>query len=828
MEGGLDFKQAQTMLTKAKWRSTRRPSDQADVPRTPPTTNEAEFLQTSPGSGLGMVHGTPTIPLMSSPVHTRAVSARIQDSLREMQIKRNRTRSSGIEPDGRHSHHMASAHRRSSSLTLTDGEAGAVRAIVGQTESSSIISLLAQPPAANVHRSTSLGSYDRIASGAQHSAVPVAAPPRRHHRSSSLDYSQIPIEAADVNAALSSSHGNGADALSFEPQPPCDPLVPRPPRPGSAHRPTSAHRPPSAPRPSSAQRPGSAQRSYTEQRPGSAQRSVSDHRPSSSASRPSSASGRREGLWVDVRVQTPTSSRGSPTTMRRASQIASISPRPGRSGAVTAGSSVVSGSPPRTDVLVVEDADSDEGPDEPRDDSDEGEPIPDPFDVDFAASPDVYPLTLRQQALISRPSTVVKALRFAGAIDHNLLEQSLTALIDAHAVLRTRIESGIGRALGRVCAAGSFALSVEDGDEDSVGAVVAREQSLPIDCAASEPVLLRVTLVHVRKELNFIVLAVPGALCDAWSASLLVCQLTMMLNGEAAPTEEAAVSFAQLALREARVLSGGDGVLASLRHFWSSRADCPLLQPPRGDGDETATRTAFRVSRSNIVAFTELLILPSHCRVDAADITMMMCLTSWLIALQQSVGVADFVVGLAVSLRDLHPTGVRSLVAPLSGVYPLRIRMSRATSFADVFMDVVRSVYLTRTHAQYPVQPPASAGAYPVQFEYFRQHDTKLLTTPAYLGDLHFSDTPEVPPPTRSLPSALAPDCTVRVRMWESPDSCRRVWGDVTVCDVAMSVPAVLDIVKYVVKEAACEAHVTLAKLSSRIAHRSARPGSAR
>ena len=144
-----------------------------------------------------------------------------------------------------------------------------------------------------------------------------------------------------------------------------------------------------------------------------------------------------------------------------------------------------------------------------------------------------------------------------------------------------------------------------------------------------------------------------------------------------------------------------------------------LTHPP--PGGVVAVRSAFRVSRSNIVAFTELLILPSSCHVDSTDTTLLLCLTAWLIALQQTVGLADFVVGVVLSVRDLHPTGVRGLLAPLGGVFPLRVRLSRASSFVDLFMDVGRSVYLARTHAQYPVCPPygnSSQGVYPVQVRF--------------------------------------------------------------------------------------------------------------
>ncbi len=118
-----------------------------------------------------------------------------------------------------------------------------------------------------------------------------------------------------------------------------------------------------------------------------------------------------------------------------------------------------------------------------------------------------------------------------------------------------------------------------------------------------------------------------------------------------------------------------------------------------------------------------------------------------------------------------------------------------------------------------------------MQFEYFRKHDSSLLTSSSYAGEMFFSDNFDAQVATRGIPVPPSPDCALRVRLWESPDSCRRVWGDmyhrgdVLPGDASQ---ALLDLFRYVVKEAACEAHVTLAKLCARIAHRSTRPGSSR
>ena len=107
-----------------------------------------------------------------------------------------------------------------------------------------------------------------------------------------------------------------------------------------------------------------------------------------------------------------------------------------------------------------------------------------------------------------------------------------------------------------------------------------------------------------------------------------------------------------------------------------------------------------------------------------------------------------------------------------------------------------------------------------MQFEYFRRHDVAQLASFGYPGEFLFSDHGDTPP-LRAVPAApQAVD--LLVRMWESPESSRRVWGELVSRAVPESTVAqLLDTVRFVVKEAACEAHVTLAKLTSRIAARS-------
>lgn len=66
--------------------------------------------------------------------------------------------------------------------------------------------------------------------------------------------------------------------------------------------------------------------------------------------------------------------------------------------------------------------------------------------------------------------------------------------------------------------------------------------------------------------------------------------------------------------------------------------------------------------------------------------------------------------------------------------------------------------------------------------------------------------------------------------MWEASESSRRVWGELQHrADVlGAGTAAMLDILRFVLKEVACESHIPLAKLATRIAHRErSRPASA-
>ena len=255
-----------------------------------------------------------------------------------------------------------------------------------------------------------------------------------------------------------------------------------------------------------------------------------------------------------------------------------------------------------------------------------------------------------------------------------------------------------------------------------IEAIITRESNREFDLSGtSAQPQVRAALLRLQRDLHVVVLSFPRVACDAWSTQVFARQLVaLLLHDEPVFALATPVAFAQLALREARLLSGSDPALAAMRHYWARElADTPVLQPAR-DEDVPGlphAHTRFRMSRSNIVAFGELLVLPTGARADAADITMLLCLSAWLVALQQTLGMADFVVGLLVSVRDLHPTGAVGLLAPLSAVIPLRVRMSRAHSFVDLFLDVGRRVDQARSHAQCPAPPlDESVGpCFPVQ-----------------------------------------------------------------------------------------------------------------
>jgi hypothetical protein len=248
-----------------------------------------------------------------------------------------------------------------------------------------------------------------------------------------------------------------------------------------------------------------------------------------------------------------------------------------------------------------------------------------------------------------------------------------------------------------------------------------------------------VVFLRVRRDLSFVVLAFSRLICDSWAAMLLGRQLVELLaSGVSTPLPRCPLAFAQIALREARILSGSDTVLAGIRRFSLRQWDAPLLHPSRAarapsasalaslslpsasqssSSGEPLIRTPFRMSRSNIVAFGELLVLPDRARLAAADTTMLLCLTAWLVALQQTFGPADFVVGIWVSVRDVHPPGAAGLAAPLSSLAPLCVRLSRCRSFVDLFVDVGRRVEAARSRALCPPHLPSGCAYIPIQVE---------------------------------------------------------------------------------------------------------------
>jgi hypothetical protein len=389
----------------------------------------------------------------------------------------------------------------------------------------------------------------------------------------------------------------------------------------------------------------------------------------------------------------------------------------------------------------------------------------------------------------------------------------------------------------------------------------------------------------------------PAVAGDAWSGMLFARQMVGLLLGEA-PLAAPAIEFAQIAMREANTLSSGPATLRRLRAYWQRHlGQLPiLLAGVRADdrlreegGPDSMYSTRFRISRSQVGAFHDMLVLPQG-RVDPADTTMLLCLCAWLVALQQQLGPADFVVGLVLSLRDVHPDGAEGLFAPLTATLPLRVRMSRCRSFADLLAEVSRCIARARTHMMDPAAAASSAAGqgqgqaahsvqvrarvfvcvhvcvyvcasicwnvcslsfFPllvdcaiipsprhisprspccVQFEYFRQCDVARLAMAGFPNEFLFSDSLDSFPACRSVPPLPSGSPLLHVRMWESPDSCRRVWGQAhhdpsLPCEMA----ALLDTLRFVVREAACEPHVTLARLSVRLAHRGtgSRPASA-
>ncbi|HEU4329130.1 MAG TPA: amino acid adenylation domain-containing protein [Roseiflexaceae bacterium] len=180
------------------------------------------------------------------------------------------------------------------------------------------------------------------------------------------------------------------------------------------------------------------------------------------------------------------------------------------------------------------------------------------------------------------------AIRLAGALDQDALERSVNALVQRHEALRTTFALQGGEPVQIIQPYAPQPLALIDLQdipaeqrEEAVQRLVREDARRLFDLERGP--LFRVTLVRSAPDDHILLVAMHHIICDGWSKSVIVGELTEYYNqaaaGRAPAPAELALQYADYAVWQREWL-GSQAVEAQLAYWREQLRDAPLLQLP--------------------------------------------------------------------------------------------------------------------------------------------------------------------------------------------------------------------------------------------------------
>ncbi len=279
------------------------------------------------------------------------------------------------------------------------------------------------------------------------------------------------------------------------------------------------------------------------------------------------------------------------------------------------------------------------------------------------------------------------AIRIAGAVDTQRLEQAFRCLIDRHEILRTAFDVENGRQ--RVAKDADFRLDVV---ACSAGESAELFQNFVTPFDVCKLPLLRARLMRAGDGSSHLLLDVHHAITDGVSINLMIAELWSIYRGESLP--EVSLQYRDYALWQDRLLQAG--AFENDKEFWLDAlrnyvwTELPVTEKP-GDGP-TFAQQLLDVSPA---ALTGLLAFCKQQRI-----TLMTLITAAIYqAIEKTTGQNDVTIGLRVSRRT--EAQLETMLGPFVEDVACRIRAPQSSD-EDVLAETGRVLTASLDRGGYP------------------------------------------------------------------------------------------------------------------------------
>ncbi|CAM4112362.1 hypothetical protein BIW53_11840 [Pseudoalteromonas byunsanensis] len=301
------------------------------------------------------------------------------------------------------------------------------------------------------------------------------------------------------------------------------------------------------------------------------------------------------------------------------------------------------------------------------------------------------------------------ALELKGALDVTALQQSFSALVARHEVLRTTFEMHDGEAIQ--CINEPQTVTIEHHDlsaipdseqHDAVFEVLHKQ--IAIDFNLAQSLMIRVSLIHLSEQHHVLLVVMHHIASDGWSLGLVADEITTFYQqwrqqGQCVVTP-LALQYADYAAWQRQHLS--EGVIIPQLSYWQEQlADIPQVHSLPLD-QPRPVKPSYRGDTVSIAYDEELSAAISNL-AQQHNVTLFMLLQSvYALVVSRWSNEADIVIGSPIAGRHHHE--VEDLLGFFVNTLMFRHKIDGESRFSDVLQQARSTTLNAFAHQDVPFE----------------------------------------------------------------------------------------------------------------------------
>ncbi|MFK0731627.1 MAG: condensation domain-containing protein, partial [Gloeotrichia echinulata HAB0833] len=321
---------------------------------------------------------------------------------------------------------------------------------------------------------------------------------------------------------------------------------------------------------------------------------------------------------------------------------------------------------------------------------------------------------LNQLEGVSATYNIPAAVKIAGDLDINALQQALSEIVHRHEILRTSIQTVNGVPIQVIHPQVTTSINVVDLQqlldperETLLEQLTLEEAIAPFDLANTP--LIRCSLLQISAREYVLLLTMHHIVSDGWSMGVLISELSSLYPafcaGEPSPLPELPLQYADFAVWQRRWLSGV--VLETQLNYWRSQLQDapPLLQLPT-DRPRPVVQTydgrtqSFELNRD----LTQKL---QSLSAESGTTLFMTMLAAFATLLYRYSGESDILVGSPIANRNRNE--IESLIGFFVNTLVLRTNFAANPSFENLLAQVRETTLQAYEHQDVPFEQVVEA-----------------------------------------------------------------------------------------------------------------------